>query len=416
MYKMIVIDDEYLVRKGITETIKWSDYDVEIIATALNGEDGLNKILELKPDIILSDIKMPKLDGVGLVKELHDINYDGIIIILSGYNDFEYAKSTLENGVYKYLLKPISNDELILVINEAKNKLDTKRKMNMYITDFSVGIPFIKQNLINSIYYGQYDQVDLLDKMALYEIPVITNGVIIYCSADLSSAGNSAEADENVINALNIIKNLVIETLKDYKYFYSITEKRIAFATSYTDIDNLERLLIEMLRDYEKRCKVLMSIGISGVFDSLDKITSCFGLAKFIATNKLYVALNSVTVDRSGQTNKMYKKNIVDTLEYISNHYNESDLKIKTVADYLYVSESYLMHLFKKELGKTFNSSLTEYRIMMAKRFLREQKYKVYEIAEMVGYSDIKYFSQVFRKLEGCTTSEYVRLYNEKKS
>lgn len=82
----------------------------------------------------------------------------------------------------------------------------------------------------------------------------------------------------------------------------------------------------------------------------------------------------------------------------------------------MYVSESYLMHLFKDELGKTFNTCLTEYRIMMAKRLLLEQKHRVYEIAEMVGYLDMKYFGQVFRRAEGCTPSEYVRKHNEKKS
>lgn len=120
MYKMLLVDDEYLVRKGISETIDWNSYDIEIVATAVNGQDGLEKVETYHPDIIVSDIKMPVLDGMGLVSTLYDKNYDGIIIMLSGYNEFEYAKTTLEKGVFKYLLKPIDNDELVSVVVSAK--------------------------------------------------------------------------------------------------------------------------------------------------------------------------------------------------------------------------------------------------------------------------------------------------------
>lgn len=132
MYKMIVVDDEYLVRTGITETIDWNKYDIEIVDTAQNGKVGLEKIELHHPDIIISDIKMPVMDGLQLVEALYERNYDGIIIMLSGYNDFEYAKGTLERGVFKYLLKPIDNDELIDIVVKAREKLK-KRRVMVYI-------------------------------------------------------------------------------------------------------------------------------------------------------------------------------------------------------------------------------------------------------------------------------------------
>ena len=154
MYKMLIVDDEYIVRMGISETIEWNNYDIEIVGTAVNGLDALNKIEELKPDIIISDIKMPQMDGIALAGALYDKNYDGIIIILSGYNDFEYAKGTLEKGVFKYLLKPIDNDELVEVVLKAKEKLIKRRKMDMFLSDFDVGIPIIKNSIVDSIFHG----------------------------------------------------------------------------------------------------------------------------------------------------------------------------------------------------------------------------------------------------------------------
>ncbi len=416
MDKMLIVDDEYIVRMGISETIEWNNYDIEIVGTAVNGLDALNKIEELKPDIIISDIKMPQMDGIQLAGALYDKNYDGIIIILSGYDDFEYAKGTLEKGVFKYLLKPIDNEELIGVVLKAKEKLAKRRKMDMFLSDFDVGMPIIKNSVVDSIFHGSKIDAEFIKKMQLYDIPIIENGIVIYCKVNNSTAGNEFESDKNIRDSLEIIKNGVLSILKNHRVFYSSNDKRICFACEYSEVETLEKLLTYMLREYEKQCSVVISIGISAIFDSIHHITKAFGAAKFMATNRLY-SINSIYVEQGDSENtKMYKKHIVDALQYIAEHYQDNQLKIKTVADYLFVSESYLMHLFKKELGKTFNACLTEYRLMMAKRLLLEQEYKVYEITEMVGYLDMKYFGQVFRKYEGCTPSEYVRRHNEKKS
>lgn len=416
MYKMLVVDDEYLARIGIKETIDWASHGITIVDTAVNGKDGLEKIERYQPDIIVSDIKMPVMDGTELVAALYERSYDGIIIMLSGYNDFEYAKATLEKGVFKYLLKPVDNDELVSVVLQAVDKLNKQRKIEKYISDFSTGIPVIKSRIVDSLFHGEYDEADIREKMALYDLPIIEwGGVSLYCKADPSCLGNDADRDESVRKALTYVKERILDILINRKVLYSQTDKRVAFVTDFCDVDALEKSLVSMLRDYEKQFKVLISIGISSKFEGLSGIAPAFGAAKFIATNRAY-AINSVATVKNGDADKTYKRSITEALKYIAEHYSDNELKIKTVADYLYVSESYLMHLFKQELGKTFNTCLTEYRIMIAKRLLVEQKYKVYEIAEMVGYLDMKYFGQVFRKLENCTPGEYVRKQNEKKS
>lgn len=414
MYKMVVVDDEYLVRTGIEQTVDWNALGVEIVGSAVNGKDGLAKIEQLKPDIIISDVKMPIMDGMELVRALNEQNYDGIVVILSGYNEFQYAKSTLEMGVYKYILKPIDNDELVSTVMGALKKLEQKRKTNLYMSDFNVGIPVIKNSLVDSLFHGEFDEKDIVQKMELYDLPVFYSGAVVYCKADVSSAGTDAQADENVRNALALVEKEVLHGLISSKVIYSHTDKRFALATDMTDVDALEKVLVKSMREYERQSKVVVSIGISTRFDGLKNVSAAFGQAKFIAVNKLYVSLNSVAV-ATGEESRMYKKHIQNALSYIATHYGDNDLKISTVAQELYVSESYLMHLFKQELNKTFNTCLTEYRIMTAKRLLLEQKYKVYEIAEMVGYVDMKYFGQVFRKLEGCTPSDYVKIQNEKK-
>ena len=389
MYKMIVVDDEYLVRLGITETVDWKEQGVEVVATAVNGKDGLEKIRALNPDVVISDVKMPVMSGVEMVKTLHEENFDGMTIMLSGYNDFEYAKSALEAGVFRYLLKPIDNEELIATVKTACEKLEKKRKQERLLADVDISLPVIKQKLVDDIFHGEIDD-SVYSKLAL-------------------------DTDEKVGKALAVLQKGVLDMLGDHETIYSRTGKRVAFATDVKEVDLLEGKLREVLRAYEKQSKILVSIGISKVFESVPEISTAFGTAKFLAYNKLFASINSVNVP-SDENTKTYKKHIVDALQYVSEHYKECNLKIKDVADHLFVSESYLMHLFKKELGKTFNTCLTEYRIMVAKRLLREEKHRMYEIAELVGYADMKYFGQVFRKVEGCSPSEYVKKQHEKEN
>lgn len=412
MYKMLVVDDEYLVRLGITETVEWKEHDVEIVATAVNGKDGLEKIRELNPDIVISDVKMPVMNGVDMVKKLHEENFDGVMIMLSGYNDFEYAKNALEAGIFRYLLKPIDNEELVATVKTACERLEKKRKQDRILADVDISLPVIKQKLVDDIFHGVTDD-SVYSKLSLYDLPIIDKGVVVYCKADVTA--DKVDTDEKVSKALEILQNGILDMLGDHKTIYSRTGKRVAFATDITEVDLLENKLRELLWTYEKQSKILVSIGISKAFGSVLEIGTAFGTAKFLAYNKLFASINSVNVP-CGEDTKMYKKHIVDALQYVSKHYRECDLKIKVVADYLFVSESYLMHLFKNELGKTFNACLTEYRIMVAKSLLREEKHRMYEIAELVGYSDMKYFGQVFRKVEGCSPSEYVKKQHEKEN
>ncbi|MGN1066391.1 MAG: response regulator, partial [Candidatus Fimimonas sp.] len=283
MYKMMIVDDEYLVRLGISETIDWASYGVEIVDTAVNGKEGLEKILQQKPDVVISDIKMPVMDGTQLVKALNEQNYDGIVVILSGYNDFQYAKDTLEMGVFKYVLKPIDNDELVQTVLAALRKLEQKRKTNMYMSDFSVGIPVIKNSIADSLFHGDFAEQEIVQKMELYDLPVVSRGCVIYCKADRSSAGTDAIVDENMRHALSLVEKLALHALHGSKTFYSRTEQRVAFATDCVDLEKLEKTFIEILREYEKQSRVLVSVGISNVFEGLQGIAEAFSQAKFIA-------------------------------------------------------------------------------------------------------------------------------------
>ncbi|MEG1442496.1 MAG: response regulator, partial [Oscillospiraceae bacterium] len=116
MLKILIVDDEYLVRMGLCETINWHKYGFEIVAEASDGEDGYLKYLEFSPDVIITDIRMGDTSGLDLVEKVHAHNKDAEMVILSGYGQFDYAKKAYENGACAFLSKPLDNDELVGVM------------------------------------------------------------------------------------------------------------------------------------------------------------------------------------------------------------------------------------------------------------------------------------------------------------
>jgi len=108
MWKLIVADDEPKIRRGIENILNWKDFNIEIVGQAEDGEIALEIITEKKPDIILLDINMPFLNGLNLLQKLKNINNNSIVIIISGYDDFQYAQKALQFNVFDYILKPVN--------------------------------------------------------------------------------------------------------------------------------------------------------------------------------------------------------------------------------------------------------------------------------------------------------------------
>lgn len=137
-FRLVVIDDEPMVVKGLTEIVPWHEIGCEVVGTAEDGEEGLRLIRERQPDIVISDIQMPKLSGLQMIRAMNLEKSDVRFIIMTGYRQFEFAKEAIDLGVMKFLLKPTNIEELkaavvdvTAVIDEEQSKeedLETLRK------------------------------------------------------------------------------------------------------------------------------------------------------------------------------------------------------------------------------------------------------------------------------------------------
>ena len=124
MYKVIVVEDETMVRRGIILTIDWAALDCVIAGEAANGEEGAELAVRLSPDIIVTDVKMPRMDGVEMITKLREQGCRAKFIILTAYSDFKYAQSALRLGVSDYLLKPLKDGDLEQAVTRIIDQLE----------------------------------------------------------------------------------------------------------------------------------------------------------------------------------------------------------------------------------------------------------------------------------------------------
>ena len=126
MYKVLLVDDEALIREAISENIPWEEMGFELIASCENGREAMERMKEVTPDLLLTDIYMPYVDGIELARYVNENHPDTKTVIISGYDEFEYAKQAVRYQVMEYILKPVTPSELAEVLLRAKKRIRTK--------------------------------------------------------------------------------------------------------------------------------------------------------------------------------------------------------------------------------------------------------------------------------------------------
>jgi len=136
MFKVFLVEDEKVVREGIRKNVLWEQYGFHYTGDASDGELALPMIRKIKPDLLITDIKMPFMDGLSLIKLVRNELPRTKIVIISGYDDFSYAQQAIHLGVEQYMLKPIIKDKLVDMLNEMREKMQEELRQQQYIEYF----------------------------------------------------------------------------------------------------------------------------------------------------------------------------------------------------------------------------------------------------------------------------------------
>src|SRR6056297_627823 len=151
MYRILIVDDEEMIRQGLTQIIDWKEIGFEIAGTARNGSKAIAIILKEPIDVVILDIKMPKMNGLEVSRYLYE-NFPSIkIIILSGYAEFEYAQKTISYNVFSYLLKPSRKDNIRELFLRLKKEIDSEKvDSNLQLKGEYIEIKELINNLIGT--------------------------------------------------------------------------------------------------------------------------------------------------------------------------------------------------------------------------------------------------------------------------
>ncbi len=362
MYKVFLADDEASMRAGIRNNIKWDTSGFTLAGEAPDGEMALSLMQEIAPDILITDVKMPFMNGIELAR-LTKLNMPWIkIIILSGHDEFEYARQAITVGVEEYLLKPVTSARLFETLSRVAAKIEEENEKESSERD----------RLLNM--------------------------------ADLSMSGLIPVTD---VGGVPIIERLryaspqdIPALLDDYlgKFDKTVTKSLIFMNYMLMDMISAASKIIEELGGDSRR--ILSGCTDAGALREAVSDTEAAGRLMYSVLGRAIDFRNTVTLPA-------FSDSIRKAREYIHGHYREHGLSLNTVAAAVNVSPNHFSTIFTRETGENFISYVTRTRIEQAKYLLRTTKLRTADIAYEVGYSDSHYFSFVFKKNVGFSPREF---------
>ena len=280
-YKIMLVDDEEEVRTSIIRKIDWQDAGFEVIGDAENGKEALEKIEQNEPDVVLTDIRMPYMDGLEMAENIRQ-RYPSIkIVIFSGFDEFEYAKKAIKLNVIEYILKPVNVEELTAILKKIKKNLDEeieqKRNVTLLRESYIKSLPALREHFLNDLIQGGMEETQIEEKLNEYAIDVA--GAVKWVIAAIH-----LEPDEKVDKAVSLhqqrelipisVRNLIEEKLEgQYRFivFHSSFETILLVAI---DKDNTQTGLIALLGDICKETKKILEVSVTiGVGECCSSLT-----------------------------------------------------------------------------------------------------------------------------------------------
>ena len=536
MYKLLLVDDRIDVIETIEMVVDWTSLEIEVVGKAINGVEALEIVKTHNPDIIITDIKMPNMDGLELTKKVRDIGGEVEIVILSGYDEFNYAKQAMQLGVKDYLLKPVKIDKIMELVMKIKKELDEKRQEQNHYTKLKKraieSTPLLQIEYLNKIIKNPVlDKVKMKTKLDDLGIKLDVEGfrVIILSWDDIDKEDSLASYmgfELITFSAINIMEETVGQEFK--KVIFKNNNQIVGI------INNLysDKQVIEIANDWKRninRClKHSVTIGIGGYYDEPMDIITSYEEAKTATESNFIIGKNNVihvkdlnenhTINFKYPTQKLnnlfqyikigiiektseayqvfikefYDNNTIspkeikryligsitvlynevkgegidldnifgnqinilnvlenaktladldvelkntlmeivhyidqlntenkgqqikDIIKYIETNYADPNISLNEISRRFFTSTSYLSVMLKESLGETFSEHIRKLRMEKAKLMLMMDNNKVYEIAQNVGYTDRRHFSDVFKKYTGMTPKQYTEKYKNK--
>ena len=420
MYKVLLVDDEYMITEGLKRLIPFDKWDMEVVATANHADDALDYVREHPVDIVISDVNMPDKTGLEMIQEMKDLLPDAYYILLSGYQEFDYVKKAMNLSVVDYLVKPVDKVELghLLekIVTQLREKVQEPEILSQQLDEEAfkthltqkenwwIGLSKEKQGDFVIPYYvlGQDWQIVLADQefegllVMPFEAPYQINfekwkrdveKTLFYGSVNLDQS-------ESLFSYYEPIYRVIIQgNLQQIIDELTLLEKIVLENTPRVSIT--KQLFTQFVMDVFHLFEHLKADDMTDIVKNIHAITTFEDL----------VAYTKETLTSFFGQYRM-NENVVSVLEVIGRDY-QKELSLKDISKDLFINPVYLGQLIKKETNSTFAELLNKQRIKAAQQLLLSTNDSIEDICYTVGYSNVGYFYKVFRKLCGKSPKAY---------
>lgn len=307
MLKLVIVDDEEYVIKGLKKFIDWEALGVEITDSASNGSEGLEKILHHQPDIVLADIKMPIMDGLQMIRECHEKGINSKYVVLSGYGEFEYAREGIKYGVIDYILKPSTPDEITEVMKKAVTVcLDEKEKAvqdTLLKERLKQSIPILTEKFIEEIFEGNIpDEPELREKAEFLNLDIENKEyrVLALQIDSYSEFIEKSNEEERQLKKISILSKAckLFNVTNTYLNFIERSSHLLLVMDpepiNYDQNKMIEKKAQWLIEEVSRSLGVSLSIGVGEPVRSLRKIADSFSQSKECLKFKLQFGYGKV--------------------------------------------------------------------------------------------------------------------------
>ena len=390
MINVMIVEDEMIVRVGMRILLDWEKYGFRYVAEATDGMEALEILKKQHIDIVITDVKMPIMDGLKMIEEIKRLNIKCEIVIMSGYDDFEYVKKAMIYGVKDYIHKPtMKPEDIINTLLRISDDIENIRHFDNYkkiiMDTYSETRSFLLEKAIRNLIDGGAN--DFYD--------------------EIMNCGNLKGSQIH----LSIMTNLLKEDFMQ-------PDRLISFFRSFViDQENLGIYELNIICCFRKEHYLVVAIQgmnpTSFIEDFANRYCSASGiellwkisdpiLMEDVKNTYFYLTELMVEMTESVNANQI----VADALQYIDNNFTHR-ITLNSIANEIHTSPSYLSRLFSKTTGQSFTECLTGKRIAYAKELLKATNLSIDDIAERIGYQNGKYFIKVFKKNEKISPGKY---------
>ncbi|WP_127579059.1 response regulator [Paenibacillus koleovorans] len=393
MKSILIVDDEEVIRNGIRRTIQ-KQFPKHRIHLAGSPEEAVDALRHHHMDIVLTDILMPGMTGLEFMAILRR-HYPHIkAVVISAHSEFAYAQEAVRLGAKDYLLKPIGKDRLIELIANIGEEIDRENKRTLETQLMKSNLNYLReavfQRLASGLDLGRFDITSFIERYPSFHLVMVR-----------------MDSDKKLTLEHFMIENVLSELIEMHGdgFVVSIDNLSLLSLVKLRAGVELEELVGELrthLKSYLKR--VPFKVLSSELLHDLRAIPNELQRMRQASVSKEYEHYDS-----GGDTA------IEVALQYMKMHYHE-ELSLEKTASVVFLNPVYFSQLFKQKTGQGFKEYVIHLRMEQAKQLLQNAQLKLADIAERIGYQDVRHFTQIFRKKFELTPTEYRQRLVEMKS